>query len=1188
LLLTAIELYGFKSFAQKISIPFGPGITAIVGPNGCGKSNVIEAIRWGMGEQRASAFRSHRMEEVIFAGTRNRKQLGMADVTITIDNAARALPIEFNEVTITRRLFRSGESDYLLNKVPCRLLDIQNLLMDTGLGPGAYSVMEQGMVDEIISEKTDNRRRILEEAAGITKYKVRRRSTWAKLESTTADLTRIEDIIAEIQRQVDYLSRQVGRARRYQELKQELDAQEILLGRLRFFAIQDQVRPFDEELERLSALAESGYTQFTAREAELEKGRLGVTEAEKGLQEVGQRFSLCVDKIHEQDRQLTAAQANLEAGEQLILRTAAEQEEYRRQLEAAQQQLLQVATDLESSQAQLEAGRQRLEQGTQEAEEAERAFQSSRAALDGAKRQQVELLRRRGESSRALERLRTEAEGLGERDRQVQGEISRLAQERDRAQEQARQTQEELAQRREGLRQIQEDQQALRQRRAAVDAELSQRRQQRDEARRALENEQARLQALEKLRSSYEGYASGVRALILDSPYKDLFSGVVGDLIEVDPRYERAVETALGEALQALVAPQVGGVLEALRHLASTEGRAGIFPLEWQTASPPPPAELSHFPGMIGPLSQFVQADAALTPLLGRLLRDTFLVEDLGAALAVAGSYVDRQLRFVTPEGDAIDLGGRVAGGQAKGEDSGVLGRRRELRLLRARCARRRAELHTCEGLCQGVQQRSELLASRAQALTSRSEALRDQEREQAHLSQQAQGEAQRLEAQLGERGRETARLGDRLSGLRQSTQTQEAELDRLDQQGTQLEQLIGQHEEGARLAEEARRNRAEQLAALRVERARLVEQAESLRRDEQRLRHIEQNLKQNIERSRLEGEKAAQNRHDLGQLAAELKARLTELHDTRDALAAERDQRQERWQEAVTQARQLEELISRLQRELNAQRERRHELELKISELRSRAAHIQERLREEQHCEVEAMGRPTEEGLELAAIETRVEELRQSVQRLGSVNVGVLDEYAEQKERLDFLTQHRDDLLSAAEDLKTTLNRIDRVARQIFLDSFTQINEKFKTTFASFFPGGEANLQLAPEMDPLEADIEITARPRGKRLQSISLLSGGERALTAISLLFAIYQVKPSPFCILDEVDAPLDDANVQRFVRVLKEFAKSTQFIMVTHNKISMGAADTLHGVTMPEEGISQLVSVRIGGQEVEEAAG
>lgn len=1188
MLLTAIEIYGFKSFAQKIAIPFGPGITAIVGPNGCGKSNVIEAIRWGMGEQRASAFRSHRMEEVIFAGTRNRKQLGMADVTITIDNAARALPIEFNEVTITRRLFRSGESDYLLNKVPCRLLDIQNLLMDTGLGPGAYSVMEQGMVDEIISEKTDNRRRILEEAAGITKYKIRRRSTWTKLESTTADLTRIEDIIAEIQRQVDYLGRQVGRARRFQELKQQLDAQEILLGRLRFFAIRNQLLPLDEELERLSALAESGYTQFTTREAELEKGRLAVTEAEKDLQEVGQRFSACIDEIHEQDRQLATARANLEASEQLIARTSAEQEEYHRQLNGSQEQLLQVTADLQQSQTRLEADRQRLEQGELEGAAAERTFQASRNTLDGAKRQQVELLRRRGESSRTLERLRTEAEGLGERSRQLEAEISRLTQERDRAQEQARQAQELLAQRRERLRQVQEDQQAVRQRGAAVDAELARRRQQRDEARRALETEQARLQALEQLRSSYEGYASGVRALILDSPYKGLFSGVVGDLIEVDPRYDRAVETALGESLQALVAPQVGGVLEALRHLASTEGRAGIFPLEWQTVAPPPSVELAPFPGLIGPLAPFVQADAALAPLVGRLLRNTFLAENLGAALAVAGSYVDQPLRFVTPEGDAIDLGGRVTGGQTKGEDHGVLGRRRELRALRARCAHRRAQLHASEGLCQSTQLRSALLARRAQSLANQSEALRDQEREQGHLSQRAQGEAQRLGAQLEQLDREHTRLAERLGNLHQSTQTQESALEQLDQQGTQLETQIAQHEEALQRAEEERRNRAEALAALRVERARLVEQAESLRRDEQRLRQIEQNLRQNIERSQQEGERAAQNRQDLGQLTAQFTTRLKELHDTRDQLAAQRDQRQERWQESVAQTRQLEDLISKLQRELNAQRERRHELELKIAELRSRATHIQERLREEQHCEVEAMGRPTEEGLDLAAIEVRVEELRQSVQRLGSVNVGVLDEYSEQKERLDFLVQHRDDLLSAAEDLKTTLNRIDRVARQIFLDSFTQINEKFKTTFASFFPGGEANLLLAPEMDPLEADIEITARPRGKRLQSISLLSGGERALTAISLLFAIYQVKPSPFCILDEVDAPLDDANVQRFVRVLKEFAKGTQFIMVTHNKISMGAANTLHGVTMPEEGVSQLVSVRIGGEEVGEAAG
>ncbi|MBM3277736.1 MAG: chromosome segregation protein SMC [Candidatus Handelsmanbacteria bacterium] len=1186
MLLTAIEIYGFKSFAHKITIPFGPGITAIVGPNGCGKSNVIEAIRWGMGEQRASAFRSHRMEEVIFAGTRKRKQLGMADVTITIDNAARALPIDFNEVNITRRLFRSGESDYLLNKVPCRLLDVQNLLMDTGLGPGAYSVMEQGMVDEIISERTDNRRRIIEEAAGITKYKVRRRSTWSKLESTTADLTRIEDIISEIQRQVDYLGRQVGRARRYQELKQEFDAQEILLGRLRFFAIQDQLRPLGEELARVSALAESGYIEFTSREAKLEKGRLAVTEAEKGLQDVGQRYGICVDEIHDQDRQLATARASLEASETLIARTTAACEEYCRQLETAQQQLAQAAAELQNAQTQLAADQERREQGEGEAAAAESAFQTSRYALDNKKRQQVELLRRQGEAAGALERLRTEAEGLSERQRQLEGEIGRLAQEQERAREQARLAQEELQERQGRLRQVQEDQQAVRQWAGAVDAELSRRRQQRDEARRALEGEQARLQALERLRSSYEGYDSGVRKLILDSPHQGLFTGVLGDLIEVTPGYDRVVETALGEALQALVAPGAGGVLEALRHLAATGGRAGIFPLEWQTP-PPPAAPPARFPGLIGPLLRYVQADSALAPLLGRLLRHTFVVEDLEAALAVAGGYVDQELRFVTLQGDAVDMGGRVTGGQARDEDSGVLGRRRELRALRARGAHCRAQLHAAENLCQSTQVRSALLARRAQSLAGQAEALRDQEREQAHLSQRAQAEAQRLGAQLEGLDREHTRLAERLAGLRQSTKAQENTLEQLDQQGVQLEEQIARREEELQGAEETRRDRAEKLAVLRVEGARLVEQAESLCRDEQRLRHIGQNLEQNIERSRQEGEQAAQNRRDLGQLATQLTYRLRELHHTRDELTRQRDQRQEHWQEVLTQSRQLEELISRLQRELSAQRERRHELELKIAELRSRAAHISERLREEQHCEVEAMGRP-EEGLDLAAIEARAEELRLSLQRLGSVNVAVLDEYAEQKERLDFLTQHRDDLLSAAEDLKTTLNRIDRVARQIFVDSFTQINEKFRETFARFFPGGEANLQLAPEMDPLEADIEITARPRGKRLQSISLLSGGERALTAISLLFAIYQVKPSPFCILDEVDAPLDDVNVQRFVRVLKEFAQGTQFIMVTHNKISMGAADTLHGVTMPEEGVSQLVSVRIGGQEVEEVSG
>ena len=431
--LNQLEIFGFKSFAQKIVIPFEPGITAIVGPNGCGKSNVVEAIRWVLGEQRAGTSRSQRMEDVIFAGTRQRKALGMAEVALSIENRDSALPVEFAEVVLTRRLFRSGESDYLLNKIPCRLLDITNLLMDTGLGQGSYAVMEQGMVDEIISDKTENRRRILEEAAGITKYKVRRRSTRNRLEATQADLQRIEDIIAEVKRQVDYLGRQVGRARRYREFKGELDQLDVRLGRQRFFALSAQISPLQDEFAALSKAAEEGYTRFTSREAELEKARLVLTEAEKAMQEAGLELNRRIEAIHEREQVLVAVRERREAAEQIRERTARECADYSSQLKAVQQQRRDNTAHLDEARTTFVQIERDLQAHQQRAAQAEEEYNSYRAEQDQRQRGRMEYLRQGGEISRALERQQAERDALDERAVAMRGEEDAATAEREQA-----------------------------------------------------------------------------------------------------------------------------------------------------------------------------------------------------------------------------------------------------------------------------------------------------------------------------------------------------------------------------------------------------------------------------------------------------------------------------------------------------------------------------------------------------------------------------------------------------------------------------------------------------------------------------------------------------------------------------------------------------------------------------------
>ena len=1177
--LSRLEIFGFKSFFNKVKIPFGLGITAVVGPNGCGKSNIVEAIRWVMGEQRAGAMRGERMEDVIFSGTRQRKQLGMAEVSVTIDNSSRVLPVEYTDVTITRRLFRSGDSDYLLNKIPCRLLDIQNLLMDTGLGPGAYSVMEQGMVDEIISEKTENRRQILEEAAGITKYKARRRSTWSKLESTNADLTRLEDIIAEVKRQVGYLGRQVGKARRYQKLKLEVDELELLFGRYQIFTTRDELKPLKGEFAELTKTSESGLTRYTVREAELEKRRLAVTEAEQALQTVNIELNQHVEQIHQLDGQLIATTGRRDAREQFIERAMAERDEHLRQLESCRQQRDAASVALQRGERELAASRDSLEASQTQAGQSEHDYERCRAELEAENRQLRELLHEKGERSRSAARLQVEADGLARGAERMELEKAQLSDRGSSVRQSAQEMDDTLSGIRDRLVGVGGDCQAAQHRRQQVDAALSQLEAECGTLQRSVEADRARLQILERVRTRYEGHSSGVRTLLVDSPVRELLTGVVSDLIQVEPAYHRAVETALGDALEAVVAPDDGDLLEAVEYLKEHSGRAGIFPLSWQRHPVDPAVELPQTDGVIGPLASHVNADQAIAPLIDKLLHNTFLVDDLSTAMKLAPAWSDaHRARFVTLDGDGVDLFGRVSAGQADGDDSGLLARRREIGELKTGLAHRRARLTVVESSLRGARSRHAVLGDYISDIEMLLDGLKGEERDTLHRHETAVAEFERLSARLDELDTEHARTRDEMTPLEQAAVAEDERLETLTRDGRELEERIQRLEEKLRQAESHRRQQLDSLSSIKVERARTTERLESLKHDAERLEDLEKSHAQN--RARLD-EELAEAEGERQQLAVDeerISTEIEQLHSGREELTAQRDAKQHSWQEVMTRTRELEDEISTLQRELNVDRERRHQLELRIAELESDAAHIRNRLREELEVDVDSLGPVDDEDFDPERTEERLVKVRGTIQRLGAVHVGVVEEYDEQRERYDFLIQHRDDLLAAAEDLKKTLQLIDRTARRMFRDSFDEIRVKFRETFANFFPGGEADLRLQPEMDPLESPIDIIARPRGKRLQNINLLSGGERALTAISLLFAIYQVKPSPYCILDEVDAPLDDANVDRYLAVLKEFAKTTQFIMVTHNKRSMTAADTLHGVTMPEEGLSQLVSVQV----------
>lgn len=1186
--LTNVEIFGFKSFLTRVEIPFGRGITSIVGPNGCGKSNIVEAIRWVLGEQRAGAVRGHRMEDVIFSGTRHRKPLGMSEVSLTIDNSSHILPIEFSEITVTRRLFRSGESDYLLNKVPCRLLDIQNLLMDTGLGPGAYSVMEQGMVDEIISERTDNRRRILEEAAGITKYKARRRSTWNKLESTQVDLTRLEDLIGEVKRQVDYLGRQVGRARRYQTLRQEWEQLELLFGRHCFFEIQEQLKPLRQEFDELSKRSVSGRTELTTQETELEKRRLAVSTLEKDLQAVGLELNRCVQQLHERERDLVAVRERRGARKQFIERSTEERDRQQEQLAASLQQREQTLRALADAESRLNSDAGKLQSEEEKMAGAEAAWQRGQRALEAANGRLRTALGDREEYGRTVERLQAEAAGLERTREQFASERSGLGAALDGLIRDAAAAQQELAELESRLTAVEGDYEAARDRQEEVEKQLQQAVEERGAFQRSLEANAARLQVLEKVRSGYEGHSQGVRNLMRDSHRRELFRGVLADLIEVKPEYYQAVETALGDALHALVADSEDAAFEAIRGLRDGAGRAGVFPLDWNFTSSPP-AAVEDLPGVLGPLSAHVRAGEEIRPLVERLLHNTFLVDGIDSAVAGASRGFEQPVRLVTAAGEGIDCSGCLKGGRtSREEDRGLLGRSAEIDRLRREIARDRARLAGAGLAFSAAESRRRVLSRYSAGLQALAEESREHARRCELRLQEIRTESDRTDSRRSEVEENSESLAGQLASFASALEFERDRLGELEGEISEVEAGIKEAEQRLHTAEADRRGASETLGALRVERARALEQVDSLRRDGLRLDQIGQNHSREIDRLTAEIEQASSDCDQLLATEEGSEGEIRRLHQLHDRLAENRDESQLAWQEALTRSRDLEGEIGKLQKTLSAERERAHQLQLRITELENDAERICERLQEEVKVEVETQGPVTEEEFDPQETEERLGQVRRSLERLGTVHVGVIEEYDQQRERYDFLVQQRDDLLAAAADLRRTLQLIDRTARRMFRETFEDIREKFRETFRRFFPGGEADLVLEADADALEAAIEISARPRGKRLQSIALLSGGERALTAIALLFAIYQVKPSPWCILDEVDAPLDDVNIGRFIRVVSEFAESTQFILVTHNKLSMSAADTLHGVTMPEEGVSQMVSVQMEPEAFGEAAG
>ncbi|NIN01000.1 MAG: chromosome segregation protein SMC [candidate division Zixibacteria bacterium] len=1182
--LSKLQILGFKSFPQKTEFHFDREITAIVGPNGCGKTNILDALRWVLGEQRTTLLRSSRMEEVIFSGTKDLKPLGMAEVTLVIENTSGLLPIDYNQVTVTRRLFRSGESEYLLNKAPCRLKDITELFLDTGVGIHAYSVIQPEMVEAILSEKAEERRFMFEEAAGITKYKVRKKEAERKLEHTENDLLRLGDILAEVEKQANSLRRQKGKAERYRKLTEEVRELEIKLSQNEFQILKLQEKELEDKLRITADQARKTSSDLDKEEAELEELRLRLLEAEKQSGSAQRRITELSEKGFQLERDISVNRERRANLEKLIDKNSQELENLSirlsceiRQKEEKAEKLNQLIAEIDSKKKACETEEEVLLANDEKLQQVKGKLERLSEELQELNSNTSRLASEKENTNTQIEELKQRESILTEETRSVERRIRDISAKLTNLASEDKDRKQLLAGKMGQVR-------LLKERVESNQSDLAKLNSEAERIRSALDGEKARLEMLRKITEHYEGYGTGERSVLSG---KQRLSGIVdtvANLITTPPEYLKAVESALGASLQFIVCQDVQSALNAIHHLKSQKaGRATFLPLDRINAVniDSNGIPLNGFPEAIGWASDLVECGQDFKKLADLLLAKVIVVRTLDQALALSAK-MRPGYHLVTLEGEMLKTEGAVSGGSPK--ELSLLGRELEIRKLEEQVTQLTQKLNQIEAHKKDKESESEELQKTLSQISAESE-------ECTRETQQSEIEFKTLEFEstsLQKRREELEELG-------QSTKDKIAELNRkgktlkqnIDELAGQTEKLSSQLEEEKQLLEETEAFHTEtfrKVNQLKIEMVSMQGKEEQIRNEQDRVSELISEIKnaQAAKKKECEDSRAEIRKIDRTTIEAEKELKETfEIIQEHKANLNAIVENQTQWQESL----KLKEKNLKASRDIKEKvRDQAHQLEMEMAELSSRAKSAKDRISEEYQLDLEKL-QPSAclEIEETQNLKERVNVLKEKLKSVGPVNLLALEEYQSAKQRLDFLQSQVRDLTEAKETLTSTILKINNTARSLFSQTFDQIKHNFQKVFEELFDGGETDLSLSEAADPLESPVRISARPYGKRLLNISQLSGGEKALTAIALLFAIYLVKPSPFCILDEVDAPLDDANITRFLKLIKHFSANTQFILITHNKLTMEAADILYGVTMEQPGVSRIVSVKLEEREL-----
>ena len=1172
--LKRLELLGFKSFPDKTVIKLTPGVTAVVGPNGCGKSNILDALRWVLGEQKVSLLRGNKMEEIIFNGTRDLKPLGMAEVTLVIQNNKGILPTEYSEVQITRRLFRSGESEYLLNKVPCRLKDITEMLMDTGIGAHVYSMIQQDMVDAILSDRTDDRRFLFEEAAGISKYKSRKKAALRKLEATEQDLLRLKDIVAEVNTQVNSLRRQMSKAERYQKLSEEVRDWEIYLGKNNLDGLQQERRELMSKKDAFMDTRVKHDAEISGLTATQEEQRQQLTDLDRQLTEITARIYEKSEEAHNLETDITVTREKCDNAQRLIEKNHQDIEAYKHRKESLLDQIDDAVQQQENLETKLSELQQNVSVREQELSSADEHVLEARRAREALNDKLLSLEGRLSAEKTDDTNLKEQNTELSARiveyDRQL-NELSASKETLSRTIETARNRTEAITT---SIAEVTGKKQG-------IETELAQLDEQEDELgtkvfdlSAALEAAEARFQLLADMIAQYEGYSSGVVAVL---EHKERWPGLIATVAESiipKPGNEQAIEAAMGEIAGFVISRNRQTAEEAIKYLqAENKGKAGFLVMDFTDDTPPTRTEVSG-DGFIGWADDLVTMPDEMRRL-GQLLLARVAVVKPEQAAAIA-DQLPAYFSVVTTDGKMYRNKTVLTGGSKEGVS--LFGRREKIEAEKQNIEQLNANLEQVKESRHQVTARIGALQAELSSHNSRLNELQEEYTVGNNELTSHEYEMQSLRQDFNRIEHDKKVMSEKLEALKNRQFSLNLNYDQLAKEKEQL--LTSLQESNSAIADLERQSdqAAENSSRLQIN---LVEQRSIRDQLESRLRHLRELIAEidtNSEMKAREIETAQKEIAGAEDKIVELERKVKETFDARTEISNEQTSLRQVHAELQESINTREEKIKSLRQFREEAYNDLHNVEIRLTEIESEARRISSKISDEYDLNLEdSQATIPNDSIPPEERPGHIQNLKDKMKSLGAVNLLALEEFKAAHERQEFLTGQIDDLQKAKSTLQSTITKINTTAKNLFLSTFDEVRKNFQQVFEELFTGGQADIRLINEDDPLESPIEIIARPRGKKLLSITQMSGGERALTAISLLFAIYLVKPSPFCILDEIDAPLDDANIHRFLKIIKNFSDQTQFIIITHNKITMEASDNLYGITMEQPGITKVVSVR-----------